>query len=107
MINKEVGFQDFDLDITKTIGDIARFAANTRQSGTLDERQLAGIANVLKINYSTLRTNILNELEDLGWVQIISKGSRIKKIDENIPPLQDIITTLGKKWNQRKLIGHL
>ena len=100
MINKEAGFQDFDLDITKSIGDIARFAANTRQSGTLDEIQLAGIANALKISYGTLRTNILNELEDLGWVQIISKGSRIKKIDENIPPLQDILATLGKKWEE-------
>lgn len=100
MINKEVGFQDFDLDITKTIGDIARFAANTRQSGTLDETQLAGIGNALKISYGTLRTNILNELEDLGWVQIIRKGRRIKKIDENIPPLQDILSTLGKKWEE-------
>jgi len=100
LINKEAGFQDFDLDITKSIGDIARFAANTRQSGTLDERQLAGIANALKISYGTLRTNILYELEDLGWVQIISKGSRIKKIDENIPPLQDILGTLGKKWEE-------
>ena len=100
MINKEVGFQDFDLDITKTIGDIARFAANSRQSGTLDEAQLAGIGNALKINYSTLRTNILNELEDLGWVQIIRNGSRIKKVDENIPPLQDIVSTLGKRWEE-------
>jgi len=100
LINKEVGFQDFDLDITKSIGDIARFAANTRQSGTLDEKQLAAIGNALKINYSTLRTNILTELEDLGWVQIISKGRRIKKVDENIPPLQDILTTLGKKWDE-------
>ena len=100
LINKEAGFQDFDLDITKSIGDIARFAANTRQSGTLDDKQLAGIANALKISYGTLRTNILYELEDLGWVQIISKGSRIKKIDENIPPLQDILGTLGKKWEE-------
>lgn len=61
---------------------------------------MAGIGNALKISYGTLRTNILNELEDLGWVQIFGNGSKIEKIDENIPPLQDILTTLGKKWDE-------
>ena len=53
LINKQVGFHDFDLEITKSTGDIARFAANIRQARTLEEEQLAAIGTALKIPYNT------------------------------------------------------
>ena len=101
LINKEAGFHSYDLDRTKTCGDLARFAVNIRQSDSINsEEQLAGISNALKMPYPVVRADILNQLEDLGWIDVLREGQRVKRIDESIPPLEDILSTLGKKWTE-------
>ncbi|MFO7966088.1 MAG: hypothetical protein R6U44_00620 [Archaeoglobaceae archaeon] len=102
LTNKEPGFHDYDLDTTITTGDMARLATNLRQAGSLDEKQLAGVSNVLKIDYRTLRSGLLPNLEELGWVDVHGKGKRIKRVDETIPPLEDILTDLGKIWEENE-----
>ena len=52
LINRGSGLHTFDLDDTRTIGNIARFAANIRQSEQISEQQLAAIADTLKQDYS-------------------------------------------------------
>ncbi len=86
LINKEVGFHDYDLDVTRSIGDIARLAANIRQSGTIYPEQLAAISAAIKQDYRTIRADSLPTLEDLGWVEIRWDGRKIRRIDESIPP---------------------
>jgi len=40
-------------------------------------------------------------LEDLGWVEIRWDGRKIRRIDESIPPLEDVLSTLGKLWEEK------
>ena len=101
LINKEVGFHGYDLDDTITIGDTARLAANIRQAETIDAEKLAAISMALKQEYRIIRSDILPILEDLGWVEIYWDGRRIKRIDESVPPLQDILSNLGKMWYEK------
>ena len=101
LINKGAGMYGYDLDATKITGDVARFAATIRQSDTLEHKQLTAIGTTLKIVPDTLKT-ILSELETMGWIETINKGGRVKKIDEHIPPLQDILNDLGKNWEEKE-----
>lgn len=98
LLDKQKGLYDYDLESSQNIGNLARFAANVRQSGTIGDDQLAAIAATLKIDYRLIKTSMLPEMEELGWIQIFSKNNKITKIDENIPPLQEVLNALGKKW---------
>ena|GEM_PF-3539606 len=101
LINKETGFHEYDLDVTKSIGDLARFAVNIRQTGSITtEEQLAAVSKALKLPYQVVRSDILTQLEELGWADVSRDGRRIKRIDESVPPLEDILSGLGKKWKE-------
>lgn len=102
LINKGSGFYTFDLDDTRRTGNIARFAANIRQSEQISEQQLAAIADTLKQDYSTVRSDTLPFLEELGWVEAYKDGRKIIRIEEYIPPLEDILSTLGKQWEENE-----
>jgi hypothetical protein len=99
LLDKQKGLYDYDLEYSQNIGDLARFAVNIRQAGTIENDKLAAIAATLKIDYRLVKASMLPEMEDLGWVNTFSKNSKITKIDENIPPLQEILHDLGKKWD--------
>lgn len=99
LLDKQTGLYDYDLEYSQNIGDLARFAVNIRQAGTIENDKLAAIAATLKIDYRLVKASMLPEMEDLGWVHTFSKNNKITKIDENIPPLQEILRELGKKWD--------
>jgi hypothetical protein len=103
LLNTEVGFQDYDLDTTRTVGDIARFAANIRQAGTLEEETLVAIGVALKIDYKDIRNDILPTMEDLEWISTYGAGRKIQKIDEYIPPLDTVLDELGEYWQGNDL----
>ena len=102
LINRGSGLYTFDLDDTRKIGNIARFAANIRQSEQISEQQLAAIADTLKQDYSIVRSDTLPFLEELGWVEAYKEGRKIIRIEEYLPPLEDILSTLGKQWKENE-----
>jgi hypothetical protein len=101
LINKEAGLHDYDLDVTRSIGDIARLAVNIRQTGSFDFKKLASISAAIKQNFTTVRSDSLSTLEELGWVETYKEGTKIKRIDESIPPLEDILASLGELWEDK------
>ena len=101
LINKEAGLHDYDLDVTRSIGDIARLAVNIRQAGSFDLQKLASISAAIKQNFTTVRSDSLSTLEELGWVETYKEGTKIKRIDESIPPLEDILASLGELWEDK------
>lgn len=96
--NTEPGFHTYDLDRTRTTGDVARFAANIRMRGSLTEEQVSAVAFATKQDFRTVRADTLRHLEELGWGEIIYDGRRIARFDEDIPPIQDVLRELGKDW---------
>lgn len=40
--------------------------------------------------------------EEYGWISTIHEGKRIKRVDENIPPMDDVLTILGEKWDEEE-----
>lgn len=101
LINKEAGFHTYDLDVTRTTGDVARFAANIRQAVALSEKQLVAVCYAMKLDYRALRADVLPILEQLGWAEAHRDGGRIARVEESVPPLADILSTLGKEWHER------
>ena len=101
LINKEAGFHTYDLDVTRTTGDVARFAANIRQAGSLSERQLVAISYAMKQDFRSVRSDILPILENLGWIEVRREGGHVARLDESIPPLPDILAALGKRWEEQ------
>lgn len=102
LINKGSGLYTLDLDDTRSIGDIARFAANIRQSQELlPEDQLAAVADILKQDYRIVRSDIVPVLEYLGWAEVYKDGNKIIAVEEYIPPLEDILPILGKEWEEK------
>ena len=41
-------------------------------------------------------------LEELGWVEAYKEGRKIIRIEEYLPPLEDILSTLGKQWKENE-----
>lgn len=103
LLNKEVGFQGYDLDITRSVGDTARFAANIRQAGTLEKKQLLAIGVALNIEYRDILNDVLPLMDELGWVQSYGSGRKTQRIDEFIPPLDEVLDNLGNHWQNNEL----
>ena len=100
LLNKEVGYFCHDLEATRSIGDAAMFAANIRQAGSIGEDQVVAISTVIKQDTRTLKAVILPKLEEFNWVKVYYDGTKIRRIDENVPPLEDILRDLGKLWEE-------
>ena len=98
LVNKQTGFHFVDLDATRITGDVARLAANIRQQGRLDIAKIQGISVPLKLDYALVKSGLLPTLERLGWGEVAREGSRIVGFEERIPPLADVLVTLGKEW---------
>jgi len=77
------------------------FAANIRQGGNIGGDQAVAIATVIKQDTRTLKAIILPKLEELNWVKVYYDGNKIKQIDENVPPVEDILRELGILWNEQ------
>jgi len=63
---------------------------------------LAGISTALKIDYRIAESRILPIYEELGWVDVKRTGGRIDTISEHIPPTEDVLSTLGKIWQEQQ-----
>jgi hypothetical protein len=59
---------------------------------------LGAISSALKIDFRVLQSEILPEFAKKDWVDIIRDGGRIARVDERIPPIEDVLSTLGSEW---------
>lgn len=101
-LDKKAGLYSYELDGTRKVGNIARLAANMRQSGILEIKQLAAIGTAIKQDFSTIRSDMIPALEQLNWIEVDREGNKIKKIYEAIPPLEDILPILGTYWEEEE-----
>jgi len=101
LVNTGAGLVNYDLRNSRAIGDTARVTVSIRRAGELDEETFAGVSTALKVDYRLARAEILNTLEELGWVEVKRKGKVISKIVEKIPPTEDILSKLGRLWKEQ------
>jgi hypothetical protein len=101
MLDTTVGLANYDLKTTRSIADKARFALSIRRGRSIDSEEMLGaISSALKIEFRLLQSEILPEFVDKNWVDIIKDGSRITQVNERIPPIEDILSTLGAEWRE-------
>ena len=91
--NKTIGISSYHLEDTILIGDIARLAVNIRQSEILNPEQIAAIGDILNIDYRIINSGIMPLMEKFGWLYPERGG-----LYEEIPPLEDVLCTLGNHW---------
>lgn len=97
-LNKRVGISSYDLKETILVGDMARFMANAKQLEIIKPKQVAAIGEALKIDYNNIESNFLPLMEEFGWINVEWDGRKAVKIYENIPPIEDVLPTLGNHW---------
>jgi len=101
LIDLHGGMVQFDLNDTQTIGDTTRLAVSIRNRSEVIPREVfAGISSAVKVSYPEAR--ILPILEQLNWVDVKRTGSKIESITEKIPPTEDVLSTLGKMWQEQE-----
>lgn len=93
------GSYQLDLENTIRIGNIARLAANIRQSEFLNEKQIGIFALAMKQDPYAAKSDYLNVLDQLDWIDMEKDGKKIQ-IEERIPPINEILTTLGIFWEE-------
>jgi hypothetical protein len=101
LVNTGAGFVNYDLRNTRAIGDAARIAVSIRLAGELSEETFAGISTALKVDYRLTRSEMLPLFENLGWVETKKKNNIIQRITEHIPPTEDILSKLGRIWQEQ------
>jgi len=100
LLNTQVGLHGFDLATTRRAGDFARFATAIRRARLIESpEQLAAVSNALKIEYRLLETDVVPTLEEFDWLRVIRDGKKIRRIEESIPPVEDVLSTIGKYWD--------
>lgn len=101
LINTQIGLHNYDLNVTQKIGDAARFSVAIRRSGIIDsEKLIAAMSTALKIDYRIIKSEILPLFKELDWLDIVYDNKRISRIDERIPPIEDVLSELGKQWEE-------
>jgi len=93
--NKTIGISSYHLEDTILVGDMARLAVNLRQSENLNPEQIAAIGDVLNIDYRIINSGIMPLMEKFGWLYPERGG-----LYEEIPPLDDVLRTLGNHWEE-------
>ncbi|KAG2476773.1 MAG: hypothetical protein NPMRTH1_1550023 [Nitrosopumilales archaeon] len=89
------------LSNTTATGDAARLAVCMRNNNEiLTEENLAGICTGIKVDYRLAISQTIPLFEDLGWLKVKKIGRKLDKILETLPPTEDILTTLGKNWEE-------
>ncbi len=96
------GMFTHDLGVTRTIGDAARLAITVRQrGGEISQEQLAAVSTALKIDSRLTETDLVPLFDELGWWDVKRKGRRVTGVVERIPPVEDVLGTLGEEWRNR------
>jgi hypothetical protein len=102
LINKESGFHDVDLKVSKTVGNAARLAANLGKRGIISYEELGGISQIIKQDFSLTESVSLPILEELEWVKI-NRDNKKAYVEEYIPPVSDVLGTLGNEiWESNE-----
>ncbi len=103
LLNATGGLLYYDLGVTKDIGDAARLAVSIKQlQDRLEQKTLAGISAALKIDFRIVESKIIPLFQDLNWVSDVRlDNKRLSSFIEQIPPTQDILSTLGKQWKEQ------
>lgn len=105
LINTTVGLHTYDLGHTRTIGDFARVAANIHGAEIIAEKKLSAISAALKIDNRLMLSEILPRMEDKGWIELKKEGTRVRRVEEHIPPIQDVMAALGEEWVENDPTG--
>lgn len=100
LVDIAAGLINYDLKESRTIGDAARIAVSIKHADELDKRTFAGISTALKVDYRLAESGILDIFESLNWVEVKRKGKVISKVIEQIPPTEDVLSELGKLWQE-------
>ena len=107
LVNTSTGMHNFDLEVTRSIGDLTRLAVTLSRAVSIDsEQQIAAISQALKIDYRIAKNELFTKLDELNWIDIKWDGARIKRIDEKIPPIEDVMATLGNEWENKQPTVH-
>jgi hypothetical protein len=100
LVNTTIGLSSADLEVTRNVGDIARFAITLKNSVTVDGNSLDLMAIAMKIEPRLVKGPILAYMsKEQDWVNVEWEGKKIKQMRINIPPVEDVISALGEKWN--------
>lgn len=103
MLDTAIGLANYDLRNTRSIADKARFALSIRRGRSIESEEMLGaISSALKIDFRVLQSEILPEFADKNWIDITKNGHSITRVDERIPPVEDVLSTLGTEWRNSK-----
>jgi len=102
LLNAGVSLVSYDLATTRSLGDAARLAVSIKRVRDPIPREMLGaITTALKIDFRIAESELLPLLEQLNWVQVLRKGKAIESIRETLPPAEDILSALGKVWQEK------
>lgn len=102
----QTGLQNFDLkgtasdalDTTRLTGMAERLAVHIRGAEVIDNMErLSAVGSRLGID-SLVLPRVLEVLEEVEFVEVNKKGSRILKVLENIPYFSDLYSVMGSFW---------
>ncbi|MFA4956674.1 MAG: hypothetical protein WC556_06840 [Candidatus Methanoperedens sp.] len=103
LINTSPGLVDYDLGVTRRIGDAARLAVAIRcHAEPINRQNLAGVSSSLKMDFRNVESDFIPMFEKLDWIEVKQDGNRIGTITEKIPPAADILSTLGTIWEDQQ-----
>ncbi|HEY9204996.1 MAG TPA: hypothetical protein VIO58_03655 [Candidatus Methanoperedens sp.] len=103
LINTAPGLVDYDLGVTRRVGDAARLAVAIRSHvEPINRQNLAGVSSALKMDFRVTESDFIPMFENLDWIEVKYEGKRIATITEKIPPAVDILSTLGTIWEEQQ-----
>ena len=95
------GMVSYHLNNTSTTGDAARLAVCLRnRDSKITDDVFAGICGGINIDYRIATNTLIPKLESLNWLKIKRDGNKIQNLDENLPPIDDILAGLGSLWKE-------
>lgn len=103
LLNFEKNLLTYDLENTTTVGDAARLCTTIKNiSDRITRSMLAGASASLKIDFKVAEHQLVPLFESMGWVRLIKSGNKISNFTEQIPPIQDVLSSLGKYWKEKE-----
>lgn len=87
-----------ELSTTLLLGKATNLALHIRGLNVItDYRGLTFAGTELGISATELPT-VLRELDEIGWVRLITTGAKIKRVEVLVPTLRDGFEVVGERW---------
>jgi hypothetical protein len=86
-----------ELGNTQLLGKAANLGLHLRELNVVNYKPLVGMAAELGVRTTELRT-VLRELEEIGWVRLVGKGTKIDRIEILVPGLRPGFEVIGERW---------